>query len=411
MGMKWWRLALVLLPVGLVAQEEEAKEPSGRDRLVQGLNTFACELYREVRTGEGNLFLSPFAVATAGALLAAGTAGETEAELNMAFHLPPRDELLSLWPGLRRRLGKGLGEDMTLRFANAVCVDRSTPLLPSYQSALKEAFSVPWYGLDFRGDPDGCVREINAWAAKMTKQEGSDLLKPEDVHPSTRLVLVSASYFKGTWDEPFSRNATRPRTFHLDAERETEVPTMRRKVEQGFANRDWFAVVPLAYEDSSIEMVLLVPRQVDGLTRLEDELDAEKLTEWLDEGKDWQNPLLTLYLPRFDFRSSFDLAPPLAESGVKHLFSEQDSDFSPMFGPEALAGEARPQVSRFVHTASVRVDEEGTVASSETAAMIEWGGPTGEVTLRVDHPFLFLIRERKTGLILYLGRVVDPRQE
>jgi len=198
---------------------------------------------------------------------------------------------------------------------------------------LKEAFSVPCYGLDFRGDPGGCVREINAWAAKQTKQEGSDILQPGDLTPETMLVLVSASYFKGTWDKPFGRSATRPRDFRLDAEREIKVPTMRRQVDQRIANREWFMVVPLAYEDSSIEMVLLVPKQVDGLARLEDELSAEKLSEWLAEDKTSVELTLTLYLPKLLYESRFDLAQPLVERGAKRAISPLGSPISsPCFG-------------------------------------------------------------------------------
>jgi serpin B len=412
--MDWWKLGvgIVLLSALSVAQEG-AKDPRARQKLVAGMNAFACDLYGDAReAADGNLFLSPFAISTVGAVLSAGTGGQTEAEIRAAFRLPEGDALADTWPSLQAKLRKGVGPGMTLRFASAVCVEQTGPPLPEYQQLLTKTFSVPWYRMDFRGDPAGSVREINAWATRMAGGEGGDILETTDVKPTTRFLLVNASYFKGSWQDGFGRHATEPEVFHVDSERRTKVPTMFREVEQKIAQHKTLTVVPLAYRSSSVEMVLLVPKTIDGLAAVERELSPEKLSEWLGGRKAWKRQTVALYLPKFSLATQLDLSGLLSDRGVKLVFSPTDSDFSPMFGAEAASGMERPHVSTLVHSAGVRVDEKGTVAWSKTASTIDWGGGMDDsVTIRVDRPFLFLIRERRTGLILYLGRVVDPDSE
>jgi len=414
--MGWLRawLGMVVLVGSAMAQEEKPKGPSEREKLVAGITAFACDLYGELRKQEGNLFLSPFAVSTAGGMLTVGAAGKSEAELRKTFHFPERDTLLATWPKLRKRLGKAVGGGMTLRFANAACVEKTEPVTPAYQKTLADVFRLPWYPMDFRNDPDGSVRKINAWAARKTNQEGMDILRPGDIDREvTKLVLLNASYFKGTWADAFPQRSTRPRTFHLDGERETKVATMRREVEQRIADRELLTVVPLAYRSSSIEMVLLVPKEIDGLAKVEQELSAEKLTEWMVRDDGWRDVKLKLYLPKLAYESRFDLLAAISQLGVKDVLSTHTADLSPMFGPESLQVSDPPFLAMFVHASGIRVFEEGTVAWSKTAERIDWGGelPQKDLTIRADRPFLFLIRERKTGLVLYLGRVVDPSQQ
>jgi serpin B len=172
-------------------------------------------------------------------------------------------------------------------------------------------------------------------------------------------------------------------------------------------------VVPLAYRGSSIEMVLLVPKEIDGLAKVEQELSAEKLTEWLAKDDGWRDVKLKLYLPKLAYESRFDLFAAISQLGVKDVLFTGTADLSPMFGPESLHAPNPPFLTKFLHTSGVRVSEEGTVAWSKTAVLIDWGGelPQKNLTIRADRPFLFLIRERKTAMVLYLGRVVDPSQQ
>jgi len=160
-------------------------------------------------------------------------------------------------------------------------------------------------------------------------------------------------------------------------------------------------------------MVLLVPKEVDGLANVEKELTAQKLAEWLANDDAWQDVKLKLYLPKLAYESRFDILAAIRELGVKAALHSRTADLSPMFGPESLRVPGSAFVSKFVHASGIRVFEEGTVAWSKTAVGIDWGGgpPPKDLTIRADRPFLFLIRERKTGLILYLGRVVDPSQQ
>jgi serpin B len=221
--------------------------------------------------------------------------------------------------------------------------------------------------------------------------------------PDARLVLTNAIYFRGDWARQFEKNATRDQPFRVSAHETVDVPLMFVKARVGFAAPEnaGLKAVELPYKGEELSMIVLLPDAVDGLAKMEDQLTAENVQRWTAA---LSRREVLVYLPRFHVESGFGLGPTLAAMGMPLAFSPQ-ADFSGMSGRRDLS------ISAVVHKARVDVDEQGTEAAAATGVAV---GVTAAVTdpppiFRADHPFVFLIRDRRTGAILFLGRVVNPK--
>jgi len=240
-----------------------------------------------------------------------------------------------------------------------------------------------------------------------TNRKIVDLLKPGMVDQATRLVLVNAIYFKGNWLYRFNPGLTQDEPFHVSPETTATAPLMRQTSELGYAEFPDLQVLELPYTGDEVSMVVLLPRTVDGIGKLEAQLTATNLAAWTAH---LQTQKVQVFLPKFKATSEFSLAETLAAMGMPDAFIFGKADFSGMDGTRDL------YFSKVVHKAYVDVDEEGTEAAAATAVTVEFGGAGPRLlqppipVFRADHPFLFLIRDNRTGSILFLGRVADPTQ-
>jgi len=224
-------------------------------------------------------------------------------------------------------------------------------------------------------------------------------------------VLTNAIYFKGTWAEQFDKKATTNAPFTLPTGDQVQVPTMHRTDDFRYAEGEGFQALELPYAGDDLSLVIFLPRQADGLPALEAGLSAENLESWmagLRQGK------VRVALPRFTMTSSFRLEEALKLLGMTDAFSG-GANFSGMNGKRdlfisAVIHKADLFISAVIHKAFVDVNEEGTEAAAATAVvMMKSAAPRRPVVFRADHPFLFLIRDNRSGSILFLGRVVNPK--
>lgn len=147
-------------------------------------------------------------------------------------------------------------------------------------------------------------------------------------------------------------------------------------------------------------MVIILPK-VGKFKTVENMMDEKKLQEWL---KNAMETKVEVYIPRFKFTQSFDLSKNLSDMGMKDAFSAA-ADFSGINGKKNL------YISEVIHKAFVEVNEEGTEAAAATAVVLNIKALIKEPVFNADHPFIFLIRDKKTGSILFMGRVMDPNKE
>ena len=368
---------------------------------------FALKLYRELNDGSGNLFFSPYSISTAMAMTWGGARGETASQMAGAleFTLKPdkeggplgRERLHAAFGELQRSLraagGKG-GVEMSI--ANALWPQNKYPFLKSYLDQIKEEYGSAGRPLDY-GSPEEARGVINRWVEGETRQKIKNLLPEGSIDSMTRMVLTNAIYFKGNWVTQFKVKSTRELPFRLAAGKSAKTPMMFQKGNFGFFQDEEVQVLEMPYKGEKVSMVALLPRKVDGLAALEKNLSAGKLSGWL--GKLRRVKVDTLF-PKFKMTSRFDLSGKLQNLGMKKAF--RDADFSGMDGTRNL------YLSAVFHKAFVEVNEEGTEAAAATGAVVRLRSIRRGPSFRADHPFLFLIRDKATGSILFLGRYAKP---
>lgn len=378
--------------------------------LAKSSNAFGFDLYRRVATGAtGNLALSPASLTTGLALAWGGAKGETAARMQAVMHFErPAAEVVPA----TGRLGVALQdprEPVTLRLANRVFGERTTPFEPAYLERLRASHGAALEALDFKQASSAARVRINTWVEQQTERRIRDLLPAQGVSAETRLVLVNALYFLADWDQAFKPERTRPAAFSLAASHAVDVPTMHGGNTWRFAQADGVQALEVPYRGGRFAFLVLRPDAVDGLAALERGLDAarlERLTAALA-----LTPI-ALALPRFeiDAAESLALADPLRALGMALAFDPLRADFTGLANPTDRR--ERLCLSNVYHKVFVRVDERGTEAAAATAVSMQRAGgppPSPPRLFQVDRPFLFLVRDTSSGLVLFVGRVKDPR--
>ncbi|MBI5240429.1 MAG: serpin family protein [Elusimicrobia bacterium] len=385
--------------------------PASASPIAETVNDFTCALFAQLsREKSGNLFLSPYCALSALAMTYAGAAGVTEREMRRALRLRLTGE--SLHAGLGR-LAQGLrelggGGAVQLVTADALWLQTGFPLEAAFVETLRRLYGAQALELDFRADPEGAGRRINSWAEELTRGKIRDLIPPGGVTEDTRLALTNAVYLKAPWAAPFMEEATEESPFILADGNEVPAPLMRQTESFGLHEDAGLQCLELAYAGGALSMLVLLPRRADGLTALEASFTAERLAELTAR---LEPRRVAVALPRFKLTSGFSLAGALGALGMPSAFrlsatpGPGDADFSGATGRRDLF------IGSVVQKAFVAVDEAGTEAAAATAALLaELGMPApGEIPVfRADHPFLFLIRDRRSGAVLFIGRLADP---
>lgn len=368
--------------------------------VVKDNNAFAFDLYEALRATPGNLAFSPASVSTALAMTYAGARGNTEAEMKATLHFElEQARLHAAFADLLRGLTTGPGAaSYDLAIANRLWGDKASTFLPDFLSLTEKLYGAKLEQLDFRNDADGARKVINAWVEEQTKKRIVELLKPGIITDRTRLVLTNAIYFKGTWLDPFEKKATREQTFYAP-DGAKKVPMMHKVEDLRAYAGDGLAALELPYQGEDLSMVFLLPDAKDGLAAIEEKLSAEAVDGWIARMHEQK---VVVALPRFEVTSDFPLHDVLPGMGMKEAFT-MAADFSGMNGAHDL------YITAVVHKAFVKVDEEGSEAAAATAVVVgEKGIAMRPLEFTADHPFLFLIRDKRTGSILFLGRVSSP---
>ena len=379
------------------------------DAVVTGNTDFAFDLYhalREDRTDE-NLFFSPYSISVALAMTYAGARGETERQMADAlrFYLPPEQlhpafNALDVDLARRGERAKGRhGKPFRLHIANALWAQTGYSFRPEFLDLLAENYGAGMRLLDFAGSPEPSRVEINRWVTRETDGKIEDLIPPGLIDGWTRLVLTNAIYFDAAWEHKFEKAATRAGPFKLLDGTGVTVDMMWQAARFGYAEGEGYHAVELPYDGRDLSMVVLLPAE-GRFREFEDSLSGERVDAIL-KGIDSREVGLTM--PRFAYESDFRLKDALSDMGMPDAFLLRVADFSGMDGTRNLF------ILAVVHKALVRVDEEGTEAAAGTAVMVAGSaGPPDSVEVVIDRPFIFLVRDLKTGAILFLGRVLNP---
>ena len=371
-------------------------------QLARDNNLFALDLFQQLRAEPGNLLFSPYSISTALAMTTAGARGETEKQMTTALRFSlDRRRLHPAFAELQAALNKiQQAGHVKLNVANSLWPQNQYPCLADYLALTRRYYGVEITPLDYVRSPDAAVATINKWVEEKTQDKIKNLILPRELDKLTRLVLVNAIHFKGDWTYPFKPDATQATPFLLAAGRSVSAPLMRQLREVRYAKAGGMQLLELPYADGALTMLVLLPEKADGLAELEKNLTAAKLAAWLRQLCTCE---ANIFLPKFKMTAKFELSRIMAALGMKDAFSRA-SDFSGMDGQQDL------YIDKILHKAFVDVNEEGTEAAAATAVVMGIKAVMHPVTFRADHPFLFLIREKNAGSILFMGRVADPTQ-
>jgi serpin B len=373
-------------------------------------NAFGLELFGKVKKQKGNLAFSPFSIATALAMTWAGAQGETQAQMGKVLHLDaqPVDRTLDVAGALVASYGAP-DQKVTIRVANRLFGEKSYPFEKPYLATIERAFGAPLEKLDFKGAAEDGRRRINTWVEEETNDRIKELVPFSGVNEMTRLALVNAVYFLGDWAGPFSKAATSPAPFFISKDDKKDVPTMHQEEHLRFAATGGVKLLELPYRDPAFSMVFVLPDAVDGLPAVEERLDAAVLERWMGA---MATARVDVSLPKLEIAPAqpLSLADTLSGMGMALAFDRDKADLGGIARPKDPA--ERLFIAKVFHKAFVKIDEKGTEAAAATAVMAEAAGAAPPVEppkeFKADHPFLFFLRDTRSGLVLFMGRAADP---
>ena len=361
-------------------------------------NQFALEFYSELGD-EGNIFFSPFSISSAVAMTYEGARGQTAAEMQEVFHFPeegimrPAFEEIYYWVNRRNK-------EYELHTANALWAQEDFPFSAGYFDLIRRHYGGEIINVDFRADAEAVRQRINRWVEEKTRDRIKDLIPQGALDPITRLVLTNAIYFKGTWVLQFDKDRTVESEFRVTPNETVNVQMMGMSDKKfRYAETGELQIIELPYDGEELSMLVILPKNdwIDTLGSIGPHKLSELRSVLTEEEVD-------VYLPKFRLETKYFMKQALAGMGMPTAFSSA-ADFSGMTGNKDL------NIDEVIHQAFVEVDEEGTEAAAATAVVMKLtsAGPSKPV-FRADHPFMFIIQERESGGILFLGRVSNPAQ-
>ncbi|MBK9265484.1 MAG: serpin family protein [Polyangiaceae bacterium] len=371
--------------------------------LVQGNTDFAADLYQRLRTEPGNFFYSPHSISSALGMTWAGARTQTEKDMASALHftLPqaqfhPAMNALDLELASRGEGAQGAdGGVFRLNIANALWGQVGYHFESDFLDVLGLNYGAGMHIVDFETQSLQAVDLINGWVEKKTENRIKDILSPDSVDSSTRLVLTNAVYFNAAWQTPFEPAQTKPGTFTTQAGTMVTVPMMHGSLEVPYGAGADYVAVELPYDGGELSMVLVLP---NDLAAFEASLTGAKMDQIVGS---LSHHMVDTTMPTFEFESKFGLVDPLKDMGMGIAFSD-GADFSGINGKGGLV------ITDVIHQSFVKVNEAGTEAAAATAVIVGETSVPEPATISLDKPFVFFIRDFKTKAVLFVGRVADP---
>jgi len=375
-------------------------------QLVLSNNTFACDLYAQLKDTKGNLFFSPFSVSTALAMTSAGAKANTAAQMRKLLRFPAsQEEAHAKFADLLKHFDEvNRSGNVQLNMANSLWPQKGGLILQDFLTLTRQNYGVEITPVDYEHAEPEARAQINRSVEDKTQEKIKNLIVGS-LSEDTRLVLVNAVYFKGAWKDPFNPVLTKDAPFFSGDDPVVQVPLMRQTRRFKYAELNNIQFIELPYENGALSMFVVLPvdKTSAGLMRLEKGLTGEQIAEWKTQMKETE---VQVFLPKFKLEwGTASLVQVLKNLGMSDAFDSGKADFSGISGNRSLF------IGDVLHKAFVAVDEKGTEAAAATAVvMTDRAMPNvaPSPVFRADHPFLFFIQGNATGSILFLGRVMNP---
>ncbi len=377
---------------------EKGWNEEGIRKICESNNKFAFELYFKLKDKEENIFFSPLSINSAFLIVYEGSRGNTKKEIEDVFGFP--EEKIRR-PNFARVFNEINREDKkyTLYTANALWVQKDFRILKEYKEIIKKYYISEIENLDFAGETEKSRQIINSWVSEKTRGKIKDLIPQGGLNALTRAVITNAIYFKGNWLKKFDEKNTKEEDFFVSEEKRIKVPMMKMEKEIfNYFEDDKLQVIEIPYDGEEVSMFIFLPKSLD-INSINEYLNYEKFKEIKENIRREE---VDIYIPKFKMETKYLLNNVLYEMGIKDAFSEIDADFSGISGKKELF------ISNVYHKAYIEVNEEGTEAAAATGIVVEITAVRFRKIFKADHPFVFLIYDKKLENILFLGRIVNP---
>lgn len=399
----------------MMAINKEVPEAEQVKQLAADQLAMAVSLYK-TQPKETNLVFSPYSLHTALSMTWAGATSETADQMAgvIGFTMPEAQQhaaasqmAAELEPPAEVAPGQ---VPLELGIANRIWPQKDYPFEEGFVKTIESSYGGKPEVVDYRADAEGARQKINAWVAEQTKDKIEELIPAGVLDSLTRLVLTNAVYFKGAWVFDFSESATKKAPFMLLSGRSKEVDLMHQVKPLFYRDGEDVDVVALPYQASQAEMVILLPEQ-GKFGEFVDGLDPARLTELLDRGT-MTSDRVSLSIPKFEFRTKLDGVDAFQKLGLDLPFSSSKATFYKMSKLGARDRAENLYISAILHEGYIAIDEKGTEAAAATAVVMSKRGgvmnPKPPFDFKIDRPFVYVIRDNKTGAVLFMGHVVDP---
>lgn len=369
-----------------------------KEILVQD-NNFAIDLFKTTfqSSNESSIFISPLSVSTALNMTLNGAVGKTKSEMQTALRNADYtiDQINEYSKTLREALLK-VDPSTQFSIANSIWYRNGFNVEPSFIDVNKVNYNAEVRSIDFSG-ADAASR-INNWCANNTNQKITTIV--DNIPSSTMMYLINATYFKGIWKYTFDKKSTNTETFYAEDELTQDIQMMSQKSAFYYASGDNSSYLELPYGNNAFSMVIILPHEDKTITDVVEKLNTSSWNAALSQ----LNPTeVNLHLPRFKFEASYGLHKQiLPQMGMKEAFNSSLADFSDISKNGGLS------ISDVIHKTFIEVNEEGSEAAAVTKVGMELSSPgPGALPTNfiVNKPFLFVIKEKSTGVIIFIGKI------
>jgi serine protease inhibitor len=389
-----------------VAQPTEITRPNNsatmNSNLAAASNAFGFDLFQQLRRQEANknVFFSPLSVTVALAMTYNGAAGETKNAMARALKIEGMKdiELNRASADLLKAL-KSSDPKIELAIANSLWARGGIKFNENFLASNRAFYDAEISTLDF-SNPQS-VATINRWVSASTKGKISQII--DSIDPQEVMFLINAVYFKGQWQKRFEKKLTKEQPFHLPGGQNKPVPMMAQSGNYLYHRGDKFQAVNLPYGEGGVSLYLFLPDQGSSLDEFLKGLSFQKWEGWINNFNDTPGDVK---LPRFKLDYEETLNDSLKAVGMGVAFNPRDADFS------GIRPERDLYISKVKHKAVVEVNEEGTEAAAATSVGVSITSarqPRERFSFVADRPFLMAIRDSKTGAILFMGAVMEPK--
>lgn len=371
---------------------------------VEAVNRLTFDMYKNLsQSNEGNMMFSPYSVSSALAMTYAGAKEQTAKEMEKVLYYPERNEENKIHNDFStlNETFADYEKYFQLSVANSLWAQEDFDFRDEYFKLIKKYYQAALDYLDFKDNPEKARKTINKWVEKATRGKIEDLIPPKGVNELTRLVLTNAIYFKAEWKDQFKEKLTKEDVFYTDNNKKIKTPFMNQKSRMKYIEDESFKAIELSYKGRMVSMVIVLPNKKGNMKAFEKQLNILNYNSKL---KEMQYETVQLSMPKFSFSSNYNLTGNLKQLGIKQAFSK-NANFS------LMTGKPNVRIDRVFHKTFIEVNESGTEAAAATAVVMmekTAAPPSDKKIFKADHPFIFFIKDNKTGSILFAGRVMEP---